>query len=244
MPHRIKIPFKIPWIDIIALIIAIGSFFYTRESVTLMKEQFKENSKSSDSIFHIQLANSKALNDSLIRQVKQLQEITTFQLKTSKESFHSQLIGNKPNFILTELPTWDNGTDEYGAKVINYIKNEGRREADSIVIKIYALFGNAVYKEKYIEPWMKEFSFEKIEPNEIKKIDFYLPIHLYSAEFYYYIKIKYYDNVLRRYFKNFIYLRHGYNKGNQIFYDIVEDEAHYKKELNNRLKIFNMTQFD
>ena len=93
-------------INIVFLLIALFALLVSIKTLEQADKQFKLNSRSSDSLFNVQLRYSKQLNDSLISQISELQEITSKQLiitdeqlKISKETLNDQIYSGRPKIL-------------------------------------------------------------------------------------------------------------------------------------------------
>ena len=138
-----------PYINLLTLIVAIIALFVARSTLEHADNQFKESSKSSDSLFQVQLINSKGLNDSLVKQIKGLQSITSSQLKMSGEQlkvwselYKDQLFAGRPKIRQENITITD--TDQvydhwYSPKIAVDLINDGSRTAYNISVRAYCV---------------------------------------------------------------------------------------------------------
>ena len=199
-------------LEICTFIIAIIAIFLAMKSIDQADIQFKTNSEQSDSLFNIQLMNAKRLNDSLISQIKTLQDvsnnqmkITDEQLKVSRAIYHSQLYADRPQISIQSNEISDTNyviDGLFSPKIITTYMNVGRRMARNLHFRPFIIYPDFVgYR-----PDMKKSIKENLDPTSGITSDFisHIPVK-YKEDFYYCFDISYYDDILDQYFHNTYY---------------------------------------
>lgn len=133
-------------LSIMLSIVAIGIAIIAFNS---SNEQFVKNSKSSDVLFRIQLRQAEDLNDSLVKQISRLQQITKNQLEvsneqltTTKETLKDQIMINAPELALKGIEISDTGkviNNKYSPRLEIFFTNQGRRAAYDAVVRTFVL---------------------------------------------------------------------------------------------------------
>ncbi len=149
-------------ISLLSLLCAIIALYYSQKSIELSVMQFSKNSIASDSLFQVQLDNSKRLNDSLIREVSKIQEINSelhninrLQLNSierlniaTKKTLDNIIYSERPNISNNgSLKLSDINSDEKYIKLD--IQNIGKRTAKSIAYRKYIISesGEIIYSD-------------------------------------------------------------------------------------------------
>jgi hypothetical protein len=123
-------------------IIALTALYISIKAMNNANYQFKENSISSDSLFNVQLKNERILNDSLVRQIKELQIITSKQLELSKQSLTDYIEARRARLYIgnTKITQKDSiNKYQYQIKINTVFFNTGDREAININYRIAIL---------------------------------------------------------------------------------------------------------
>ncbi|MCH7827248.1 MAG: hypothetical protein IIC75_04625 [Bacteroidetes bacterium] len=228
------------------LAVAIIAVVFSILSFKKANEQFKQNSESSDSLFKVQLENSKQLNDSLIYQIGKLQEITDNQLKISKEIYRSQLFSGRPKITLKSIAIKDTiYVDEkiFNLKIIIKFVNVGERIAESQTIRPFVVYqdfsgGNFTLN--------KFTATANLGVNEKRDYDFIFRIpNKYKSNFFYCFDFQYYDNILDETFIQSYYY-HYYKEGGRFnFYNCQDNlKPKLKAYINKMLKNKKWRLFD
>lgn len=208
-----------------SIIVSIAAFFLAVLSYRNANWQFSENSKNSKKVYIDQLKNSKSLNDSLINQIRKLQEITNKQvkitddqLKVSEEILLAQKYSGKPNILESDLNISDTNyrfNDLYSPTIEFKIKNVGLRYAYNIRTRNFLIYID--YSDFRIP---KSTYHNFLEPSSEKIIGFQPKIDpKYKNEFYYCFDICYYDKLLKESFYQAYYYHYFRNRNNYDFYN-------------------------
>lgn len=213
-------------VSLASLAIAIWALNVAIETLRSANEQFKQNAAASDSLFKVQLASSKELNDSLIAQIAKLQEITRkqmditdHQLQVSVETYKAQLYSGRPVITLGGTLMKDTSfvTDGiFSPVILTQYSNVGLRHADSLRARafiVYADFtgirGSAGFRSlsEQFEPSAQ--SIHVFKPK--------IPVE-YKNEFYYCIEFSYYDRILKQTSKYPFYFHYYKDRNTYSFY--------------------------
>jgi hypothetical protein len=237
---------------LLPLLISIVALYVAFESMNNANRQFQINSETSDSLFNIQLKNSKELNDYLIIQISKLQEITKQQLKITDEQLNisiellkDQIYSGRPkiaalsNRITDTVKTLDY---IFSPRIETAFQNIGKRFADKLTIRTFILFNNFSTIRADILPKASYF----VEPNA--KITRHLIPSIdkkYKDNFYYCYDIIYYDEKLKINFTQAYYFRYYKLADRYDFYRCkINDEEKIRESLNNSLRTNNERLFD
>lgn len=249
--EKIKIFFRY-LSKILPLFIGIAALYIAIESLDNANRQFQINSKSADSLFNIQLKNSKELNDSLINQISILQDITNKQLqitdkqlKISTELFQDQLYSGRPKIVVLSNEITDTiKTLDYTFSLRMEIiyENIGNRMANELTIRTFTLVNN--FSTIQANRMIKESYF--VEPNGIRRLISKLTMHTkYKDNFYYCYDIIYYDEILKQEFiQSYYYQYHKHADIYSFYHCNIEDEEKIRESLNNWLRVKNERLFD
>jgi hypothetical protein len=250
------------WVSLVALFIAIMSYYNTSEQYKKSNEQFernrisadeqfKNNKKSSDSLFRVQLNNERDLNDSIVSEIKKLQSITKDQLLISKETMKEKIFSGRPQITSTaiEIDTTKQYNDKLFTPIITFnMTNVGGRTAYNLNTQVYTIYtdlSDIRYDDKYN-------ALHNLEPsgsitNENKpKIDI-----KQKSDFFYCYKVSYYDSMMSRTFKLTSYLR--YNSmvrttdklgQNRFIYCSDLEKKNLREYLNNKMKELKRPPFE
>lgn len=215
-------------INVIVLIISIYALKIAIEANNNQVEQFDENSKSSDKLFNVQLKNSRALNDSLVSQIKSLQSITNKQLSItdeqlnlSKQNYSEQILLGRPRITINNMKIIDtiNVKTKTSTLKISYdFYNSGYRTAlflsnRTFVIEIDTLI---MLVEDSYNP-------TSLEPAQSVHQTLYPVLRNENLEnFYLFIEFSFYDEFTKREINNFYYL-HYFNYLEKNDFYICED---------------------
>jgi hypothetical protein len=240
--------------DIMALILAVLAVWVSIITLDRSVEQFQQNANSSDSLFKMQLKNSKELNDSLISQIITLQNITNNQLiitdqqlNISKDIYQDQLYSRRPVITVTSVDIADTNVYYQGrfAPVISvHYKNIGQRNAYNSSHRHfieYIDYSNG----QWINADFKDLS-EIDEPN-VESSTLYKPkIPTEQKEnFFYCFEFRYIDKTLKREFIQSYYRHYLKNRDKYDFYNCNgEEKARIKANINRQLKIEYLPLFD
>lgn len=214
--------------------------------------QFQINLETSDSLFNIQLKNSKELNDSLINQISILQEITNKQLqitdkqlKISKQLLQDQIYSGRPimvvlsNKIVDTIKTLDY---IFSPRIVTIYKNFGKRFADNLTIRKFILTNNLSKIETNIQGKISL----SVEPNAIRETQCMPKINKkFRDNFYYCYEFIYYDKILNQEFTQPYYFQYYKSADKYNFYNCkIEDEVKIRDSINNWLRPKNERLFD
>lgn len=242
--------------DIVTLIISVLALWIAMITLDKSIQQFEQNATSSDSLFKVQLKNSKELNDSLIFQIKELQGITSSQLKItdqqlkiSTETYREQLYSNRPKIVIIETKIIDTlYSDTNFCPIITLdLKNIGKRYAFKTKqrnILIYSDFSG--FKWANINYEDSSFIVEP-ESGVSHYTRYFQPIipAIHKDEFFFLVEIKYTDKELNQEFVQYYYYRYDNMMGKYGFYFCkTKDEIKLRKYVNNLLKKYNYQLFD
>jgi hypothetical protein len=197
------------WVSLFALFIATMSYINTSDQYKKSNEQFKDNKKSSDSLFKVQLSNSRALNDSIVNQLKSLQSITNSQLKITKdqllvsnEEYKEKLFSGRPQLILNSQDIDTNNIDDkLFTPIISFtIQNIGSRTAQNLFFQPYIVY-NDLSDIRYDKT---NKTYISLKPREEIPFTFKPKIDVkQNKEFFLCCKASYYDSTMHQAF-NFI----------------------------------------
>ncbi|MGD8307105.1 MAG: hypothetical protein PVF17_10655 [Ignavibacteria bacterium] len=233
-------------VAIYALVIAIRTFDNANE-------QFEKNSRSSDSLFNVQLRYSKQLNDSLINQISQLQEITNSQLKitdeqleVSKETYRNQLYTGRPKIVLLYNFIKDTSfvfNNAFSPVISTKYTNVGNRNAVNLKSRFFVVYPDfSGIRSSALFPEMTG----NFEPEASSTYEFKprIPVQ-YKDEFYYCVEFSYYDNILKKEFYFPYYFHYYKNRNEYNFYDCEDNvKPKIKNTINNILKALDIPLFD
>ena len=219
-------------ISIIALYIAYLALNLANETLENSNKQFEQNSKYSDRVFNIQLKSSKELGDSLISQIKGLQNITSKQLKItdqqlkiSTETLSEQLYENRPKVIVSSIEIIDTNLYieyKFSPLIKIGVKNIGKRTALKTHLRqfiIYSDFSGIRHHNYFpmtsidIQPENSYVSTFKPKINYIQK-----------DEFYFCFEINYYDEKLNKKFSMPYYYFYHQDRG-EYTYSVCDDST-------------------
>jgi hypothetical protein len=213
-------------------------------------KQFELNSKSSDSLFNVQLRNSKELNESLINQIKELQNITKSQLDItdeqlgiSKKTLNEQIYSGRPKIILVSVEIEDTNNivaGVYSPKITLTLKNNGKRFALNCFTRHFTIDTN--YKSVSSTPINLAENNKITIESDNSASEYYLPKNslINKNDFFYVFETNYYDDALRRKFKQ-TYFDHYYKTRGVIRFYICSNDEKIKvlRRLNEMLKANN-----
>ena len=220
-------------ISLIALIVAIIS-------MTNANQQFKENSITSDSLFNVQLENSRKLNDSLIQQIFELQiitskqlEITDEQLKILTSSLNEEIYAGRPKFQLEGSYIEDtliiNG--RFSPTIITPFINIGRRFAYKTRFKAFIVYPD--FSGLRCSDFLNYSRTMETNTRVLNTFKPMIPI-LYRDNYFYCFEIEYYDNVLHQIFKQTEYFHYFLSRGKYSFLTCNEDDKIKVRNIINR----------
>jgi hypothetical protein len=222
---------KLDWGNIISNIIAIIALFVAMKGNSNVNEQFNINMHSSDSLFNVQLRNAKALNDSIVNEIKKLQSITNNQLKITKDqllfsnaAYKEKLFAERPILVVPaiELDTSTVNVDGTFSPIITcQIENNGGRIAYNCNFQWYVVYKDfSGYRKRLNENTVVNLSPKvPILSESTPKIDL-----KQKNSFYFCFKIDYYDSLMDMKCKLIEY--HHY-------------DSNYRTSSNERSKLFN-----
>jgi hypothetical protein len=239
-------------INIIVLAVSIIALWIAIKSMKNQNIQFEQNSKSSDSLFQVQLSNSRELNDSLVSQIKSLQSITNKQLgitdeqlKISKQTFNEKMYSERPILFIATPTMLDTNVvfgNEFSPIIVVKITNIGSRAAKNIEFRIFV-----VLDDSSIRGASPDFSnIDHIE-KDVTSIQYHKPkIPLKNKyEFYYCVDIEYYDELLGKYFYSSRYYFYQKSRNKMNFDGCTENEkSNVRKILNKELKSNKLRLFE
>jgi len=235
-----------------SLFIAIAALYVAIESMNNANRQFQINSETSDSIFNIQLKNSKELNDSLINQISILQDITNKQLQTtdkqlkiSIELLQDQIYSGRPKMVVLSNKIADTiKTLDYifSPRIVTIYKNNGKRFANNLTIRKFIISNNL----SEIETNIQRKKSILVESNAIRETQSIPKINKkFRDNFYYCYEFIYYDKILNKEFTQPYYFQYYKIGGKYNFYNCeIEDEVKIKETINNWLRPKNERLFD
>lgn len=186
-------------LTLVSLYVAYKSLKLSDLSLKYSVEQNEINSKASDSLFKVQLLNSKTLNDSIINEINRLRNITNNQLSITEKQLIELKTQSKPRIALTEF--WINinsySTQETMSELTGNLTllNIGSREAHNL--KYISFVINSDFSK--ISDLSKGSILSKLNSEE--KYNFELSIkskHEISDLFYIYLRIYYFDLLLNK----------------------------------------------
>jgi len=237
---------------ILPLLVGIAALFVAFQSMNNANRQFQINSVTSDSLFKVQLKNSKKLNDSLINQINILQEITNMQLqitekqlKISTELLQDQIYSGRPKIVILSNKIIDtlNLSEEYFTPIVQTVyENIGDRFAINLSIRNFYISNNFTKLESNLD---NKSSF-LVETNATRRNKTMPQIKNESKDdFYYCFEYIYFDNTLNQEFTQSYYFRYHKIMGIYNFYNCKnEDEIKLKEIINKWLKKKNERLFD
>ncbi len=218
--------------------VAVASLFISYKACEISQNtldhadtQFKQNSKSSDSLFNVQLNHSRELNNSLIKQIKDLQDITQKQLTItneqlviSKETLNEQIYSSRPKIIEVSSSLLDTSNvfgDIYSPKTSTIFKNNGQRFALKFIVRAFVIYND--FKEVRNGLTGKQSSI--IETNGEKEFNFLprIPVQ-FRYNFYYVYDISYYDDALKRTFTQSYFNHYAKIRNSYLFNDCILSE--------------------
>lgn len=185
-------------LNIIILLISVFALILSIQQIKLSKDQFIENSKSSDILF-------KAQNEEL----RKLQSITSSQIEITKNLLKEIIHQSRPKISLLSINSYYgyeiylNDTNPSITNVIE-IENVGGRVASNIKV-IFISFLN----DFSINSNMGKFNIiENLNPSEKYNNFFKLEISKTIKDFHYlYLKVIYYDMQLQKTFEQNYYYK-------------------------------------
>lgn len=252
------------WKGILAiagLAVAIWALWISIQVYELTNIQFKENQRTSDSIFQIQINTQRQLSDSLIQQIEDLQKITSQQLKVSskqKEMTEKQL----EVMIKTLREEKYKGRPQivFGLSFIkDTLKKEEERIFSPTIRTHYQNVGNRFalntrFRAFVIYDGFKHFSSgeltgsraETIETDAIIANEFKPTILAeFKEEFYYCFEVIYYDKGLDETFRQANYSKYYKSRGEYGFYLCKDDiKEKLKNRINLEMRKHNLPIFD
>lgn len=249
-------PLLTTFLTIIMTILTGIAIYIAVQSLENSQFQFIKSNQMADSLFKIQLANSKELNDSLISQIHGLQEITKKQLritdeqlKISIETFQEQLYSGRPKMIVASIKMEDSLRIIDGMfNTTIYIKsvNNGRRYADSLMVRSFLITPNFSFTDFRTSVTTKQQPRPlSVGPRQSYTHEFMPKFKSeYKDNFYLCFEISYFDRILREEFRHVYY--HHYKKiGNEFKFYVCRDAEKYKLQnfINIVLKKINQPLF-
>lgn len=193
-------------LSIILSIVAIGIAIVAFNS---SNEQFAKNSKSSDTLFQMQLKHAKEMNDSLIKQISRLQLITknqldvsNKQLNTTKETLKDQIMINAPEIALKGIEISDTGrviNNKFSPRLEIYFTNQGRRTAYRTVVRTFVL-PEDMSEVRFAQTPETILTVQKDDPNSqaiLPKLDLKSKKHFYVC-----IEFVYFDVLTNKLYTN------------------------------------------
>jgi hypothetical protein len=210
-------------------------------------KQFELNSKSSDSLFNVQLKNSKELNENLIGRIRELQNITktqlgvnSKQLDISTNALKEQIYSGRPKVIviLDDVEDTTNvNANVYGPKIITVTKNEGSRYALNCSLRPFLLLKDFKIYKHGLYPKVA-YNLEPTNPRENSFLPKFPLENKY--DFYYVYDINYYDDQLKQTFRHSYYYHYYRMRNVGAFYNCKNNEKEeLKKNINDELKAMN-----
>lgn len=217
-------------VTLLASLATILAVYLAIVAIEHADNQFTLNSESSDRLFNIQLENSKALNDSLISQVQQLQKITERQLSItdeqlglSKRSLKNQIASGRPKLLVlgSEVPDTSVQNGLFAPKINTRVTNNGERYALKSSMRSFLTYG--------------DFTVVLTRPADRETITYepksdithtYLPKFplKYRHDFYYVYELKYYDDALNQTFTQAYFTRYFWFRDKYEFAFCKDDE--------------------
>ena len=196
-------------IAILALLVAI-------KTMNQADTQFKQNTKTSDSLFHIQFQTTKTYNDSLLFEINQLNritnkqlEITDAQLTVSAEILQDRIYENRPKIVIVNQQV--SAGKEINDSTIRMVlssdySNWGKRNAKNLKFRSFLIYKDFSGGHSSAENDVPGI----LGPNASKSAQF-VPILLKDKihEFYYLIDVFYFDEKLQESFYD-TYISHCY----------------------------------
>jgi lipopolysaccharide export LptBFGC system permease protein LptF len=244
---------KIPYFNIVTtvvgLIITSLALWVSIRAINKADKYFEINSRSSESLFSAQLKHSKELNDSIIYQLRKIQEVTDLQnsvardqLKTSNKILYDQIYANRPIVVVENNAYTDLEDGHFDIKTT--LKNVGHRHAYNTVIRM--IFVDDSIDQVFYKGF-EEFLII-IDPNSQEKYvnanynpDYHKSIRpLNKDKFFYCVDIRYDDLLLNETFGRTYYYRYDTTLSKEFFtYEkIIEDKL--REFINGRFKAEKM----
>lgn len=250
--RRIEHPIFNSILNIVMLLVAIMALIIAIKALNNADAQFKQNSKSSDSLFNLQLKSSQKLNDSLVYQIGKLQEITNNQLKITSEqlnislaTLNDQVYSGRPKFLITNELISDTNmiyNNIYSPIITVSMKNIGRRFAYKFNYRPILVYSD--YSD--LRHAIRQSDTITIEPEGDISQDFKPKLNLNTRNnFYFCYELSYYDRDINKYFKQAYYKHYCKNRNDfQFLYCKNTEVVQLKKTINRYLRKYNQTPFD
>jgi hypothetical protein len=224
---------------LISLLISSAALYYTIESRNDANKQFEQNTKKSDSLFNVQLKNERILNDSLISQIKGLQEITKKQLEITDNQLEEYKFSGTPKFQIGGTIIKDSiyiNNTLFSPTILTEFKNVGGRFAYDCIFNNFLVY----YDYSDIRASLIPKRTSIIEPNRVFNYEFKPQIPTkYKDNFYYAFEFSYYDKRIKKSFKQIEYLHYYKDRGKYTFYECNDEEKIKIKNIVNNFLIKN-----
>ena len=233
-------------------IIALIALYISIVSLNNANKQFEINSQSADSLFNVQINNEKRLNDSLIKQISDLQNITSKQLEFSEKQLNiltstldEEKYAGRPKFQIGKTYIQDTVVLDnkiFSPAIMTPYINVGRRFSYKTQFKSFIVYPDFSGIRGGLIP--KNIMTLESNASMINRFKPQIPIQ-FKDDFYYCFEIVYYDKGLNREFKQTEYYHYFKSRGKNEFNSCNDnDEKKIKNVVNAYLRKINEKQID
>ena len=214
--HLIEVIKKAPaqtLLGVLQLLVVLLAIWLAHRAMNYVDNQFSLGSRLSDSLFSVQLRYSKALNDSLLSEMSELQKVTRrqlyiadMQLRTSRESLNEKLSAGRAKFILVSIKLDDSSSTSatFCPEISTILRNTGERTATNASMRPFVMFTDFSGHRQDVYPEATQDT----EPGRdlVKHFSPKMPSK-HKTDFYYFFELSYHDVSLKRTFTQAYFYR-------------------------------------
>jgi len=183
-------------LTLVSLYVAYKSLELSDLSLKYSEKQNEINSKTSDSLFKVQLSNSKNLNDSIINEINKLRSITDNQLHITEKQLIELKTQSKPRIALTKFLIPSYSIQDMVTEVSSELTflNVGNREALKLQYISFIISSDL----SKVSDLSKGTVINKLSSGEEYNFDLSIKVKykIFEENFYIYIRIYYFDSEL------------------------------------------------
>jgi hypothetical protein len=231
------------FLGVLLVIVVFLAIWLTCRAMDYVDNQLSSSSRLSDSLFSAQLKYSKALNDSLLNEIGELQKvtrmqlhITDMQLQTARESLNERLFADRPKLTLVSIKLDDSSTTAatFSPEVSITLRNTGERTATKVSMRPFVMFTDFSGHRQGVYPEPTQ----DVEPERdvVKHFSPKMPSK-HRADFYFYFELSYYDVALKRTYVQTQFYRYGTIGDKSDFRTCGSDEKKMLLERTNEILV-------